>query len=331
MPTIEKETAMSTITARELTIGVCHSAYPIAPVIRERLPEVRVFQEWNTDDMRPRMPEVDVLVISGAWHDSLLEAADKLKWIQSIGVGYNQFPLQELKRRGIRLTNAVGVNANAVSEHALALILALARRLPEARDNQHRKYWRPMISDPRSREDEINGKTLGIVGLGAIGNRLATFAKAFEMRVLGTKGNPSTYQGMADEVLPPDRLGELLEVADFVALCCPLKPETINLIGAAELKRMRATAYLINVARGQVVVEDDLVAALQAGEIAGAALDVILDEPLAPDSPLWEMPNVLITPHTGGETSLYEKRLVDIMVENLRRWDRGELFVHQVV
>jgi phosphoglycerate dehydrogenase-like enzyme len=151
------------------------------------------------------------------------------------------------------------------------------------------------------------------------------------MRVVGTKGNPATYQGMADEVLPPERLGELLDVADFVVLCCPLKSETTNLIGAAELKRMRSSAYLINVARGLVVVEDELIAALQAGDLAGAALDVALDEPLGADSPLWDMPNVLITPHTGGETSLYEKRLVDIIVENVRRWEREDPFIHRVV
>ncbi|MFQ5924243.1 MAG: D-2-hydroxyacid dehydrogenase, partial [Anaerolineales bacterium] len=252
-------------------------------------------------------------------------------WIQSIGVGFNQFPLEELKRRGIRLTNAAGVNANAVSEHAIALILAFARRLPEARDNQRRKHWRSMISDPRAREDELCGKTLGIVGLGTIGNRLATFGKAFGMHVIGTKGNPATYQGSADEVLPADRINKLLDIADFVVLCCPLKPETTNLIGAAELKRMRRTSYLINVARGPVVVESELITALRSGEIAGAAIDVAISEPLELASPLWDMPNVLITPHTGGETSMYERRLVDIIVENVRRWERGEPFIHQVV
>jgi phosphoglycerate dehydrogenase-like enzyme len=188
-----------------------------------------------------------------------------------------------------------------------------------------------MIGDPQGREDELGGKTLGIVGLGAIGNRLASLAKAFDMRVVGTKGQPASYQGAADAVLPPDRLGELLEVADFVVLCCPLKPETTGLIGATELRRMRSSAYLINVARGPVVVETALIAALQTRAIAGAALDVTIDEPLALESPLWDMSNVLITPHTAGETALYEKRLVDIIVENVRRWERGEPFIHRVV
>lgn len=321
---------MPVIAAQDLTLGVCHPAYRIAPVLSARLSEATVFQEHSADAMAPRMPDLDVLVISGAWRDDLLDDATKLQWIQAIGVGYNQFPLAELQRRGIRLTNAVGVNANAVSEHALALILALSRRLPEARDNQRRRYWRPMISDPQAREDELAGKTLGIVGLGAIGNRLATLAKAFGMRVIGTKGNPAAYQGQADDVLSPDRLGELLDGADYVALCCPLKPETTNLIGAAELQRMQPSAYLVNVSRGQVVVESELITALQKGDIAGAALDLTVDEPLSPQSPLWDLPNVLITPHTGGETSRYEQRLVDIIVENVRRWERGEPFIHQV-
>jgi phosphoglycerate dehydrogenase-like enzyme len=322
---------MLTIVAKDLTIGICHPAYQIEPVVRERLPEVMVFQEFNTSSLKPRIREVDVLVISGAWHETLLKDAGRLKWIQSIGVGFNQFPLEELKRRGIRLTNAVGVNANAVSEHAIALILAFSRRLLEARDNQRRKHWRPMISDPSAREDELSGKTLGIVGLGTIGNGLATFGKALGMRVIGTKGNPGTYSGAADEVLPVDRIDMVLENSDFVVLCCPLKPETTNLIGAAQLKRMRRTSYLINVARGAVVVEADLISALHRGEIAGAALDVAASEPLKPDSQLWDMANVLITPHTGGETSKYERRLVDIIVENVRRWERGEPFIHQII
>ncbi|GIX46231.1 MAG: 3-phosphoglycerate dehydrogenase [Candidatus Tectimicrobiota bacterium] len=322
---------MPRIAATELTIGVCHVAYQIAPLLQARLPATRVFQEYSTEAMRPRMPEVDVLVISGAWHDSLLEQAAKLKWIQAIGAGYDQFPLAELRRRGIRLTNAAGVNTNAVSEHAIALMLALTRRLPEARDNQHRQYWRPMISDPQAREDELAGKTLGIVGLGAIGNRLASLAKAFGMRVIGTKARPETYRGLADQVWPPDRLGDLLREADFVVLCCPLTPATRGLIGAAALKQMRPSAYLINVARGPVVDEDALIAALQAGDIAGAALDVTTTEPLPPESPLWRMANVLITPHTAGETAQYEKRLVDLIVENVHRWERDEPFLNQVV
>ncbi len=322
---------MQVIAAKDLTIGVCHPAYQIEPVIKECIPEVKVFQELSTSSLKPHMPKVDVLVISGAWHETLLKDAERLKWIQSIGVGYNQFPLEELKRRGIRLTNAAGVNANAVSEHAIALILAFSRRLSEARDNQRRKHWRPMISDPGAREDELSGKTLGIIGLGTIGNGLATFGKALGMRVIGTKGNPATYRGAADEVLPADRIGVLLENSDFVVLCCPLIPETTNLIGAAQFKCMRRTSYLINVARGPVVVEAELISALRGGEIAGAALDVAVNEPLEPDSPLWDMPNVLITPHTGGETSLYERRLADLIVENVRRWERGEPFIHQVV
>ncbi len=322
---------MEPIAAKNLTIGVCHPAYRIEPVIRQRLPETRVFQESTTSAIEKRMPKIDLLAISGAWHNSLLKGAERLKWIQSIGVGFDQFPLDELKSCGIRLSNATGVNANAVSEHAMALILALVRRLHEACQNRQRRHWQPMISNPEDREDELGGKTLGIIGLGTIGNRLAIFGKAFDMRVIGTKGNPATYRGVVDDVLPPERLDDLLKVANFVVVCCPLKADTIDLIGAAELAHMRPSSYFVNVARGPVVVEADLISALQEGKISGAVLDVTIDEPLAPDSPLWQMNNVLITPHTGGETSYYEKRLVDIIVENIRHWERREPFVHQIV
>ena len=231
---------MPAIAAQNLTIGVCHPAYQIAPVLSARLPEATVFQETGADAMAPRMPDLDVLVISGAWRDELLNGADKLRWIQAIGVGYNQFPLAELQRRGIRLTNAVGVNANAVSEHAMALILALSRRLPEARDNQHRRHWRPMISDPWAREDELAGKTLGIVGLGAIGNRLVTrLPRHSACASLAPRATPPRTRGRPTSCCRPTDLGELLDSADYVALCCPLNADTTNLIGAAELQRMK--------------------------------------------------------------------------------------------
>lgn len=313
-----------------LTIGICHPAYQIAPVLRQRLPEARVFQEVSAHALGARVADVDVLVISGAWRDSLLAPARRLRWIQSIGVGYDQFPLEELKRRGIRLANAAGVNAQAVSEHAMALILALTRRLPEACDHQRRKLWRPMISEAGKRERELFGKTLGIVGLGAIGNRMATFAKAFGMRVIGTKANPSLYQGPADEVLGPHALGYLLGEADVVVLCCPLTTGTHHLIDASSLRQMRPSAYLVNVARGPVVDEGALIAALRTGQIAGAGVDVTEEEPLPVESPLWSLPNVLLTPHSGGETSRYEQRLSDIIVENVGRWRRGEPLMNQV-
>src|SRR4051794_33561011 len=206
----------------------------------------------------------------------------------------------------------------------MALILALSRRLPEARDNQARRVWRGMIGDLAQREDELGGKTLLIVGLGDIGGRLARLAKAFDMRVIGLRRNQAAGAGAADAVHPMAMLGALLQEADFVALTCPLTPETEKLIDEAALARMNPSACLVNVARGRVVDEAALIAALAARRIAGAALDVTAEEPLPPASPLWGMEHVLITPHTAGETRRYEDNVIEILRDNLDRLWRGE-------
>jgi phosphoglycerate dehydrogenase-like enzyme len=276
------------------------------------------------DETKTRIGEANVLVISGLWRNELLDLAPQLRFIQAIGAGYDQFPLEELRRRGIRLASARGVNRNAVSEHAMAHVLALVRHLHTGRDNQRRHHWRSMISDLSQREEELGGKTMLIVGLGGIGSRLARLAKAFDMRVIATKRNPATAEGPADEVHTPDRLPELLPQADFVVLTCPLTPDTEKLIDARALALMKNSAYLINMARGRCVDEPALLDALQTGAIAGAGIDHFWDEPLLPGSPFWELENLLITPHTGGETRLYEENVIDILLENLARLGRGE-------
>ncbi|HEX2186330.1 MAG TPA: D-2-hydroxyacid dehydrogenase [Chloroflexota bacterium] len=308
----------------ELTIGFAHVAYQLDTTFAARGTALRHLMIRTPEELEARMPELDILVISGLWRNELLARADRLRWIQSIGAGYDQFPLDELRRRGIRLSSARGVNRNAVSEHAMALLLALARKLPEARDNQQRHFWRGMIPEIARREDELGGKTLGIIGLGHIGSRTAALAKAFGMRVIATKRNPATYDGPADEVWPSDRVPDLLRQSDFVVLHCPLTDETRGLIDAAALELMAPTAYLINVARGGCVDEPALLEALRRGIIAGAAIDHFWDEPLPTGSPFWDLPNVLITPHTAGETRQYESNVIDILLENLARLERGE-------
>jgi phosphoglycerate dehydrogenase-like enzyme len=181
-----------------------------------------------------------------------------------------------------------------------------------------------MIGDFAKREDELGGKTLLVVGLGRIGGRLAQLAKAFDLRVLGIRRNPEAGGGGTDAVYGMDRLNEILPQADFVALTCPLTPETEGLIGAEALRRMKPSAVLVNVARGRCVDEAALIEALREGRIAGAALDVTTEEPLPAASPLWGMENVLITPHTAGETCRYEDNVLDILLDNLDRLWRGE-------
>ncbi|MDE0144178.1 MAG: D-2-hydroxyacid dehydrogenase [Caldilineaceae bacterium] len=319
----------------DLTICFAHVAYQLDTIFARRQSglgnsassgqqRIRHFQAWNPEDLAARLQEADVLLVSGFWQNELLDVAPRLRFIQSIGAGVDQFDLDALRQRGIRLATASGVNSNAVSEHAMALILAFTRHIHTGRDRQQNRAWRGMIGDLTLREDELGGKTLLIIGLGKIGSRLAKLAKAFDMRVLATKRNPATAAGPADAVHTPDDLPALLPQADFVALTCPLTPDTENVIDAPAFAQMKESAYLINVARGGCVDEPAMLTALQSGAIAGAGIDHFWEEPLPQDSPFWGLENVLITPHTGGETCMYEENLIDILLENLDRLWRGE-------
>jgi phosphoglycerate dehydrogenase-like enzyme len=315
-----------------LQICFAHAAYRMADRFAARNTGIAHVEVRTADALAAQLPQADVLVVSMMWRNALAPQAKKLKFIQSISAGIDQYDKDVLCAHGIRLANAAGVNANAVAEHAMALILALKRHLHTGRDNQAAKHWRGMISEIAAREDELAGKTLLIVGLGRIGARLARLAKAFGLRVVATRRDPGRGAEGADAVFGHERLPELLGTADIVALACPLTPQTENLIDAKALVAMKPSAHLINVARGRVVDEDALIRALQEKRIAAAGIDVTREEPLPAASPLWTMPNVLITPHTAGETQRYEDRVIDLLLENLERLWRGEAaLVNQVI
>ncbi len=315
----------------DLTICFAHVAYQLQQRFALRKLPIRNFGVTSHDELDARIGEADVLVISGLWRNELAARAPKLRFIQSVGAGTDQFDRAVLKERGIRLASAQGVNVNAVSEHVMSLILALARRLPEARDNQAKHVWRGMLSDLTQREDELGGKTLLVVGLGGIGGRLARLAKAFDMRVIGVKRDLSKGTEGADSVHTLAELKTLLPQADFVALTCPLTRETENVIDAAAFAKMKPCAYLINAARGRCVEEGALIEALRKGSIAGAALDVTVDEPLPPASPVWDLSNIFITPHTAGETRRYEDNVLDTLLDNLQRLWRGEAILRNQI
>lgn len=315
----------------QLSICFAHAAYQMQACFQARDTGIRSFEVRDRAELDRRISEADVLVVSGMWHNELISTAAKLRFIQSISSGTDQYDKKALADRGIRLASAQGVNARAVAEHALALILAMARRLPEARDNQKQRVWRGMIGDLTQREDELGGKTLLVIGLGRIGGRLAQLAKAFDMRVIGFRRDPSAGAGAADSVHTLADLPRFLPQADFVALTCALTDETRGVIGAKALAALPSSAFVVNCARGGCVDQAALVGALQAGRIAGAALDVTDPEPLAEDSPLWTMPNVLVTPHTAGETRKYEANVIDILMENLDRQWRGEAVLRNQV
>jgi len=308
----------------DLTICFAHVAYRMAERFALRGTGIRHFQVDSAEGLASRIGDADVVSVSMLWRNELIARAPKLRFIQSISAGTDQYSREALKNADIRLASAQGVNARAVAEHAMALILALTRQIHVARDNQAKRHWRGMISDLSRREDELGGKTLLIVGLGRIGAHLGGLARAFGMRVIATKRDPASAGASADEVYPHGALPDVLPLADFVALTCPLTPQTEGLVNGRTLALMKPSAFLVNVARGKVVDEPALIAALGEGRIAGAGLDCAVEEPLPETSPLWRMANVLITPHTAGETRRYEDNVIDLLLENLDRLWRGD-------
>jgi phosphoglycerate dehydrogenase-like enzyme len=308
----------------KLTICFAHAAYQMKDRFELRRTGIRNFQVRGYDEFEKRIGEADVVVVSGMWKNDILPHAGNLKFIQSISSGMDQYSKEQLGAKGVRLASAAGVNARAVAEHAISLVLAIARRLPEARDNQHKKVWRGMIGDLSQREDELGGKTLLVVGMGRIGSHLARLASAFDMKVIGIRRDPAQGANGAQSIHGMAELVKLVPQADFVALTCALTPETTGLMSKAAFAAMKPSSVFVNVARGKVADEAALIDTLRAGRIWAAAIDVTADEPLPAASPLWTMPNVFITPHTAGETRAYEDNVIDILLENLERLWRGE-------
>ena len=308
----------------QLTVLFAHVAYRFGDRFALRNSGIRFIEARSREELDANIAQADVLVCSGMWRNDLPQIAPKLRFVQSISAGVDQFGKAAFEAAGVRLASAQGANATAVAQHALALILALSRRLHLARDLQARAEWIGMARTPATREDELTGKTLVVVGFGGIGARLGDYARALGMKVIAVKRDVARLGGAADEIVATEQLHEVLPRADYVALTCPLTPQTRGLIDAAALAAMKPGAALVNVARGAVVDEAALIAALRDGRLAQAALDCFATEPLPPDSPLWAMPNVVVTQHVGGETRAYEDHVVDILLDNLARLGRGD-------
>lgn len=308
------------------TLKLCfaHAAYRLGERFALRQTGLVFTEVRDRDALAKALPDTDVLVVSGLWHNDLLAHAPRLTFIQSISSGTDQFGREALSARGIKLASAAGVNAQAVAEHALSLMLALSRKIAEARDNQNARHWRGMIGDLSRREDELCGKTVLIVGMGRIGGKIAALTKAFGMRVIGIRQDPAAGLNGAEEIGGMGDLARMVQAADYVVLSCALTPQTEGLVSKAVLEQMKPSAYLVNVARGRVVDEAALIEVLQSARIAGAALDVVVEEPMPENAALWDFPTVLITPHSAGETRSYEDNVLDVIMDNLDRLWRGD-------
>ena len=247
--------------------------------------------------------------------------ARKLKWIQfgSAGIDHTIFP--ELLASEVILTTMSGIHAIPVAEHVLALMLAMTRRLDLAHRLQlERRYERTELAWTAG---ELAGKTLGIVGLGKIGQAIARLGQAFGMRVLGTKRTVEAELPGVDRVYAPDELDDMLPEVDYLVLVVPLTERTHALIGRQQIELMRSGSYLVNVARGAMLDHDALGDALRSGKLAGAALDVFPEEPLPPDSPIYDLPNLIITPHTASSGRRYGERAAQVFERNLSAFLEG--------
>jgi phosphoglycerate dehydrogenase-like enzyme len=237
----------------------------------------------------------------------------------------------ELVRSDIVVTNSTSVHGPVVAEHAIAVLLALAKRLPRAMHYQRERKWaQALLWQEHPRPHEVAGATVLLLGMGGIGSEFAVRAKALGMKVVAVRENPSKGTGAADAVYPLAQLDELLPQADYVLLCAPVTPATQSVINASRLAKMKKDAYLINVSRGPLIEEAVLVAALRENRIAGAALDVFTEEPLPPESPFWELQNVLLTPHTAAVTEKLWDRHYELIVENLKRFLAGKPLLNEV-
>ena len=290
-------------------------------LLRRRFPGIG-FLHAEDEEAMARLIETAEVAFTSRLTPAAFAAAPRLRWVHSPAAGVGSMLFPAMRQSDVVLSNSRGMNATAVAEHALMLMLAAARRLPEAVRAQAERRW---IADDLSGLPSLRGRTLLIVGLGAIGGELAGMAAGLGMRVMATtRDRRDAVPGGAAEVYEPAALERLLPRADIVVLTVPLTADTRGMIGAAELALMRPSARLINVARGKLVDEQALIDALERGVIAGAALDVMAHEPLPPSSPLWTMPNVIITPHVAGFREDYWEAATELFAASLRRYLDGE-------
>ncbi len=262
----------------------------------------------------------DADIIFGGFNRQLFEKAEKLKWVQTMSAGVDTILFPEFVESDIILTSAKGHVGTHLADHTWALILGLVRGIGRA---ARERMWENHDSI-RAETWEFGGRTLGIVGLGGTGVEVARRAVGFGMRVIAIDPEDVEKPGFVDEIWKPDRFYDLLRQSDIVSICAPLTDKTRGMFNLEAFRRMKRHALLINVARGKIMDGPSLVQALQEGLIGGAGLDVTPEEPLPPDSPLWNMKNVIITPHTAGGSPLRMGRTVNLFCENLKRFLAGQ-------
>jgi len=305
--------------------------------IRATSREVTVEQLSLSDGVWPDGHSTEAEIIFTSSDIPSAELAPNLRWVQSNWAGIDKLRDRPIWDSETIITTASGVHATAIAQHLFSNILYFANKIPEWQAFKQNGSW-PLNQRDQFQPIELRGKTLGILGYGSIGREIARIAKTFGMDILATKRNMKKtsesgfrIEGTGDpegelplRLYPGEATRSMMSECDFVAVTLPLTDTTEGLIDSGVLRAMKPTAYLFNVARGKIIVEADLVTALNKGWIAGAGLDVYSQEPLASDSPLWGMKNILMSPHVAGLTRSYDERIVELFNENLRRYLVGE-------
>jgi D-2-hydroxyacid dehydrogenase (NADP+) len=258
---------------------------------------------------------------------SAARKAPRLKWLHVFNAGVDHPIYTEMLKRGVRLTTSSGATAGPIAQTAIMGLLALARGFPRWLVAQRSRQWNPERKNPPR---DLRGQTAIVLGLGNIGTEIARLARVLGLKVIGVRRGPRRAEDPVDELHPPAALPGLLPRCDWLVIACPLTPETRGFVDARMIAALPRGARIINVARGEIVVEQALIAALESGHLAGAYLDVFETEPLPPDSPLWNLPNVLITPHDSAAAAGNDERVLAIFLDNLGRWQRGDPLLNEV-
>jgi len=296
----------------------------LAERLREDFPKLQIEHLCSYENLEDYLPDAEV-AITWSLRPQQFALAHRLRWIHSPAAAVHQLMFPELVASNVMVTNARSVHGPVVAEHAIALMFALAKKIPATVHLQQKHVWgqeQLWTNPPRPRE--LQGSTVGLVGLGSIGSEVAKRAAALGMRVVAVRENPEKQDRSVENIFGAAQLGQMLREADYVVVAAPLTKETRHLFDSTLLAQMKPHAYLINVSRGALIDENALVAALAQGKVAGAALDVFEREPLAPESPLWDMEQVLITPHTAAVTEKLWERHYQLIRENLQRYLAGQ-------
>lgn len=308
---------------RSLHVGVCYDLGPIfVDKLRLSFPDIQFTLACTPSEQRKVAPEVDV--IFGSLDRKAFVSASRLRWYHFIGIGFDSVLRQvpEFKDSGVIMTNARGTHVIPMSEYAMGMMLSLAHHLRESLEDQAARRWRTKFYSGRILE--LAGATLGILAFGDIGQAVARRALAFEMQVYAVDLAPIACPPGVRAVWPIDRLNDMLERTDWLVITAPRTAATERKIGADELARLRSGAHIVVVSRGGILDEQELIAAIDRGHIAGAAIDATSVEPPPNNSPLWDHPRVYLTSHVSAESSQLLVRRGDIFIENLRRYIAGD-------